>query len=59
MGILAIVCLVLLALAALGASWFWRAQASPGNPWYGNAAFYWGVFLLALYITWPTVKALR
>jgi len=56
MAILAILCLVLLLFAALGSSWWWRGTA--GTVWYGNAMFHWGVFFLALYITWPTVRAL-
>ena len=56
MPFIAVLCLVLLFLAALGESWWWR---NPGSTtWYGGAAFYWGCFLLALYLTWPTLKAL-
>lgn len=55
MPLVAVLCLVLLFLAALGQSWWWRGQ----NPvWYGDALYYWGVFLLALCILWPTVKGL-
>jgi hypothetical protein len=54
MPLIAVVGDVLLFIAALGSSWWWRST----NGWYGNAAFYWGVFLLAVYLTWPTLKAL-
>ena len=57
MPFFAVLCLLLLFIAALGSSWFWRAPA-PGYQWYGGAAFYWGVFFLALYVTWPTIKGL-
>ena len=56
MAFVAVVCLVLLFIAALGQSWWWRGPV--GQPWYGNAAFCWGTFALALFITWPTVKLL-
>lgn len=55
MPFVAVLALVLLLIAAVGASWWWRA--SPG-PWYGGAVFAWGIFFLALYIEWPTLKAL-
>ena len=55
MPFVAVACLILLFFAALGSSFWWRAQSG----WYGNAAYYWGVFLLALYVTWPTIKALK
>ena len=44
----------LLLIAALGQSWWWRA----GELWYGGAAFAWGCFFLAAYLTWPTVSRL-
>jgi hypothetical protein len=56
MPFIAVLCLVLLFIAALGSSWWWRVAAP--QPWYGGAAFCWGVFLLAVYIMWPTLKAL-
>lgn len=56
MPFIAVLCLVLLFLAAVGQSWFWRGPA--GQPWYGIASLCWGLFLLALYITWPTLKGL-
>jgi len=55
MPFFALLCLVLLLIAALGSTWFWRS--TPG-PWYGGAAFAWGVFFLAVYLCWPTLKAL-
>ncbi len=55
MPFFAVLCLVLLFIAALGNTWFWRGP-EPG--WYGHAAFVWGVFFLAVYIIWPTLKAL-
>jgi hypothetical protein len=58
MPLIAVVADVLLLIAALGTSWWWRPLAAAGNYWYGNAAFYWGMFFLALYLTWPTLKAL-
>jgi len=54
MAFFAVVTLVLLLIAALGQSWWWRGP----TVWYGNAAFCWGVFFLALYVTWPTVRTL-
>jgi hypothetical protein len=54
MVIVVVLCLFLLLISALGASWWWRPAAP--NPWYGGAAFHWGVFLLALYVTWPIFK---
>ena len=56
MPFICVLCLVLLVIAALGQTWWWRTPA-PGI-WYGGAAFMWGIFCLALYITWPTLKAL-
>jgi|HubBroStandDraft_6_1064221.scaffolds.fasta_scaffold84302_2 hypothetical protein len=56
MPFIAVLTVVLLFIAALGQTWWWRPVAP--NPWYGGAAFVWGVFFLALYITWPTLKAL-
>lgn len=56
MPFVAVLALVLLFIAALGSCWFWR---SPSNTlWYGHAAFYWGIFFVAIYLTWPTLKAL-
>jgi hypothetical protein len=54
MTFVAVLALLLLLIAALGQSWWWRTAA----PWYGNASFCWGVFFLALYLTWPTIRAL-
>jgi hypothetical protein len=54
MPFICVLALVLLFIAALGSSWWWRG----GPVWYGNAAFYWGVFFLAVYLMWPTLKAL-
>jgi hypothetical protein len=56
MPFIAVVCIVLLLFAAIGATLWWRP--TPPSPWYGGAVFCWGVFFLALYITWPTLKAL-
>ena len=56
MPFIVVIALVLLLIAALGQSWWWRA-ASP-VPWYGGAAFAWGIFFLALYLTWPTIRPL-
>jgi hypothetical protein len=58
MPFFAVLCLVFLFIAALGQSWWWRGPSTPTNYWYGNAAFYWGMFFLALYIVWPTVHSL-
>jgi hypothetical protein len=52
---LCVLTLVLLFFAALGQTFWWRPQ---GQPWHGNATFAWGVFFLAVYITWPTLKAM-
>ena len=56
MAFVCVLCLVLLFIAAMGQSWWWRGPA--GTIWYGNAAFACGVFLFALYVMWPTVKGL-
>ena len=56
MPFIAVLCVLLLFVAALGQSWWWRAVAP--TPWYGGAAFCWGGFLLAVYVTWPTLRAL-
>ena len=56
MPFIAVLCLVLLFFAALGHSLWWRPPAPA--IWYSSAIFYWGVFFLAVYITWPTLKAL-
>jgi hypothetical protein len=61
MAFVAVLCVLLLFIAALGQSFWWRAQPQPGQPWYGlagGAAYAWGVFLLALYVTWPTIHDL-
>jgi hypothetical protein len=55
MQIVAVLCVVALFLAALGQTTLWRPE---GPRWYGHAFFLWGVFLLALFITWPTLKAM-
>ena len=60
MPFVAVLCVLLLFLSALGHTFWWRGNPAPG-PWYGNAGnatFCWGVFLLALYVTWPTLHAL-
>lgn len=54
MPFLAVLALVLLLIAALGQSWWWRA----GELWYGGAAFAWGIFFLALYLCLPTIRPL-
>ena len=56
MVFVAVLTVLLLFIAALGQSWWWRGPI--GSVWYGNAAYCWGVFFLALYITWPTIRAL-
>ena len=56
MPFLAVLSLVLLLIAALGQTWWWRGPES--NLWYGHAAFYWGIFFLATFLMWPTLKAL-
>ena len=56
MPFFAVLCVLLLFIAALGQSWFWRGPV--GQSWYGNAAFCWGVFCLAVYVTWPTIRPL-
>jgi hypothetical protein len=59
MPFFAVLSLLLLLIAALGQSWWWRVPAgAPGYPWYGGAVFYWGVFFLAVFLEWPTLKAL-
>ena len=55
MPFFAVLALLLLLIAALGQSWWWR---SPAGPWYGSAAFYWGAFFLALFLTWPVLRQL-
>jgi hypothetical protein len=55
MIIVAVASLLLLLFAALCQSWWGRA---PNQVWYGSAAYAWGMFLLALYITWPTIRPL-
>jgi len=56
MPFIVVLCLVLLFVAALGQSWWWRGPE--GALWYGHAAFYWGVFFLAVFLAWPVLKAL-
>ena len=56
MPIIAVLALVLLFLAAVGNSWFWRPPAPAA--WYGDALFYWGVFFLAVCLEWPILKSL-
>jgi hypothetical protein len=56
MPLVAVLSVVLLFIAALGQSWWWRGPQ--GSVWYGNAAFCWGVFFLDLYLTWPVLKSL-
>jgi hypothetical protein len=58
MAFVAVLTVLLLFIAALGQSWWWRGPAQPGYYWYGNAAFCWGVFFLSVFLTWPTIKAL-
>jgi hypothetical protein len=61
MPFLAVLAVLLLFLAALGQSLWWRGPGPVVGPWYGNAAhpaFCWGVWCLALYITWPTIHTL-
>lgn len=59
MPFFAVLSLLLLLISALGQSWWWRVPAGQfGYPWYGGAAFCWGVFFLALYLEWPALKAL-
>jgi hypothetical protein len=56
MPLVAVACLLLFFFAALGQSWWWRG---PGvAPWNNWSAFYWAMFLLALYIVWPTIVKL-
>jgi len=54
MAFLAVLTVLLLFIAALGQSWWWRGP----QVWYGNAAFCWGVFCLAVYVCWPTIRVL-
>ena len=56
MPFIVVLCLVLLFISALGSSWWWRAPAPA--VWYGGAAFLWGIFFLAVYLTWPVLKSL-
>lgn len=63
MAIIAILADFLLFIAALGSSWWWRpadqpAPGQPFRPWMGSSAFLWGIFGLALVLTWPIIKAL-
>jgi hypothetical protein len=55
MPFFAVLCLVLLFVAALGQSFWWR---TPAPQWYGGAALAWGLFFLAVCVTWPTIRAL-
>ena len=54
MPFFAVAAVLLLLFAALGQSFWWRAA----NGWYGNASFSWGVFALAVYLTWATIRVL-
>jgi hypothetical protein len=54
MAFFAVLALVLLLIAALGQSWWWRA----GELWYGGAAFAWGCFFLAVCLLWPVIHPL-
>lgn len=54
MPFIAVLCLVLLLIHALGRTLWWRVEPV----WYGGALLAWGMFFLALYLTWPTLKAL-
>lgn len=56
MVIVVVLCLFLLFIAALGSSWWWRPAGT--SPWHEGSAFYWGVFLLALFLMWGTLKPL-
>ena len=56
MPFIIVLALVLLFVAALGQSWWWRGPA--GTMWYGSAAYYWGIFFLAVYLTWPELTKL-
>ena len=47
MPFIAVLCLVLLLIAALGQSLWWRGPE--GSLWHGLAAFYWGIFFLAVF----------
>ncbi len=58
MPIIAVLCVLLLFIAALSQSFGWRVQPPVPGPWYASAAFVWGVFFLALYMEWPTLKGL-
>ena len=59
MAFVVVLALLLLLIAALGQSWWWRgAPGQPGPAWYPHAAFYWGVFFLAIYLTWPVIRPL-
>ena len=56
MLIVAVLCVFLSFIAALGQSWWWRGPVDPARPWYGNAAFFWAFFLLCLFIMWPALQ---
>ena len=57
MAFIAVLCVLLLFIAALGQTiGTWRGTA--GQPWYGPPMFCWGVFFLAVFVTWPTIKPL-
>jgi hypothetical protein len=60
MQIIAVLSVLLLFIAAVGQSWWWRYPVQPGQPalWYGSAAFCWGIFFLSVYMTWPTLKSM-
>ena len=55
MAFIAVLTVVLLLIAALGNTWWWRPAT---GPWYGGSAFAWGIFFLSVYITWPTIRTL-
>lgn len=56
MPFIAVLSLVLLFIAALGSTFWWRG---PDNVhWYGGAFFYWGVFFLAVVLEFPILRAL-
>jgi hypothetical protein len=55
MPLFAVASVLFLFVNALGHTLWWR---QPNAPWYGSAAFAWGIFSLAMYVTWPTLKTL-
>ena len=54
MAFVVVLFVLLFLIAALGQSLWWRSQ----GPWYGNAAFCWGMFFLSVYLGWPAIKPL-